>query len=106
LRRCSRRIAVQRILHDWDVRECQTLIDRCAAALPIGGQLVIHDVFLNDDLGGPLPLAFYSAALLTLTEGRAYSAAEYRALLKHAGLTPREVIPTLIHCGLLAGIKK
>jgi predicted O-methyltransferase YrrM len=99
-------ILLSNILHDWDVPECQTLIDRCAAALPIGGELVIHDVFLNDDLGGPLPLALYSAALFTLTEGRAYSAAEYRAMLKQAGFAPREVIPTLIHCGLLAGVKK
>jgi predicted O-methyltransferase YrrM len=99
-------ILLSNILHDWDTPECQTLINRCAEALPIGGQLVIHDVFLSDDLGGPLPLALYSAALFTLTEGRAYSAAEYRAMLKHAGLVPKEVIPTLIHCGLLAGIKK
>jgi predicted O-methyltransferase YrrM len=99
-------ILLSNILHDWDIPQCQALVNRCAAALPIGGHLVIHDVFLNDDLGGPLPLALYSAALFTLTEGRAYSAAEYRAMLKHAGFTPKEVIPTLIHCGLLAGVKK
>ena len=61
---------------------------RCAAALPAGGRLLIHDVFLNDDLDGPLPVALYSAALFALTEGRAYSAAEYRAWLREAGLTP------------------
>jgi ubiquinone/menaquinone biosynthesis C-methylase UbiE len=99
-------ILLSNILHDWDIPQCQTLINRCAAALPTNGQLIIHDVFLNDDLGGPLPLALYSAALFTLTEGRAYSAAEYRAMLKQAGLTPKETIPTLIHCGLLVGVKK
>ncbi len=26
-------------------------------ALPSAGRLIIHDVFLNDDLGGPLPIA-------------------------------------------------
>src|SRR6202022_3711503 len=36
------------ILHDWDVAECRTLIARCAASLRPGGQLLIHDVFLND----------------------------------------------------------
>jgi predicted O-methyltransferase YrrM len=89
------------ILHDWDVAECQALIDRCAAALPAGGRLVIHDVLLNDDLSGPLPIALYSAALFTLTEGRAYSAGEYRQMLVKASLTPVDVIPTLIHCALL-----
>ena len=67
-------VLLSNILHDWDVPECQTLVDRCAAALPAGGRLVIHDVFLDDDLGGPLPIALYSASLFSLTEGRAYSA--------------------------------
>lgn len=93
------------ILHDWDVPECRTLVRRCADALPAGGRLLIHDVFLNDALDGPLPIALYSAALFALTEGRAYSAAEYRDWLRAAGLTPGEVVPTLIHCGVLAGTK-
>jgi len=99
-------ILLSNILHDWDVPQCQKLVNRCAAALPPRGQLVIHDVFLSDDLGGPLPLALYSAALFTLTEGRAYSATEYRKMLTTAGLHPKPVIPTLIHCGLLAGVKR
>jgi ubiquinone/menaquinone biosynthesis C-methylase UbiE len=93
------------ILHDWDVPECQTLIGRCAAALPSGGRLVIHDVFLNDALDGPLPLALYSAALFSFTQGRAYSAAEYRTWLTAAGLRPEPIMPTLVHCGLLSGVK-
>ena len=63
-------------------------------------------MFLNDALDGPLPMALYSAALFCLTEGRAYSAAEYRAWLVEAGLEPGAVVPTLIHCGVLAGQKK
>ena len=98
-------VLLSNILHDWDVRECQTLVDRCAAALPAGGRLVIHDVFLDDDLGGPLPVALYSASLFSLTEGRAYSAQEYRGMLKKSGLMPEEPVPTLIHCSLLAGRK-
>jgi predicted O-methyltransferase YrrM len=93
------------ILHDWDVPQCEQLIGRCAAAVKTGGRVVIHDVFLDDDLGGPLPLALYSAALFTMTEGRAYSAAEYRAMMAKANLKAGEVIPTLIHCGMLAGAK-
>jgi predicted O-methyltransferase YrrM len=98
-------ILLSNILHDWDEPQCQQLVSRCANALPSGGRLLIHDVFLDDDLAGPLPIALYSAALFTLTEGRAYSAAEYRAWLTAAGLDPQPLIPTLIHCGLLAGVK-
>jgi hypothetical protein len=98
-------ILLSNILHDWDVPECQKLIEKCGAALPTGGRLLIHDVFLTDAHDGPLPIALYSAALFTLTEGRAYSAAEYRDWLTAAGLQPRPVIPTLVHCGVLTGVK-
>jgi SAM-dependent methyltransferase len=98
-------ILLSNVLHDWDVPECRALIRRCAAALAPSGRLLIHDVFLNDDLGGPLAVALYSAALFTLTEGRAYSTAEYRGWLTEAGLTPGAVAPTRIHCGALVGTK-
>jgi ubiquinone/menaquinone biosynthesis C-methylase UbiE len=100
-------ILLSNVLHDWDVPECKALIKRLAAALPSGGELVIHDVFLNDALDGPLPIALYSAALFSLTEGRAYSGAEYSSWLTEAGLQPGPIIPTLVHCGVLpATIRK
>jgi predicted O-methyltransferase YrrM len=98
-------ILLSNILHDWDVPTCQTLVNRLAGALPRGGRLLIHDVFLNDALDGPLPVALYSANLFAITEGRAYSAQEYRSMLSGAGLTAAAVIPTLVHCGVLAGLK-
>ena len=98
-------ILLSNVLHDWDEPECQELIARCAAPLPAGGRLLIHDVFLNDALDGPLSIALYSAALFSVTEGRAYSAAEHRTWLKSAGLTPWPPVPTLIHCAVLAAIK-
>lgn len=98
-------VLLSNVLHDWDVAECRTLIARAAAALAPGGRLLIHDVYLADDLGGPLPVALYSAALFAVTEGRAYSAAEYRGWLTEAGLTTGPVVPTLIHCGVLTGMK-
>ena len=50
-------VLLSNILHDWDEPECLKLLERCAKALPPGGQILIHDVFLNDALDGPLPLA-------------------------------------------------
>ena len=100
-------VLLSNVLHDWDIPECQELIARCHSALKPGGQLLIHDVFLNDDQDGPLPIALYSAALFTLTMGRAYSAAEYREWLTAAGFEVEEPQPrpTLIHCGVLSATK-
>jgi SAM-dependent methyltransferase len=98
-------VLLSNVLHDWDVPECRSLIRLGASALQPGGRLIIHDVFLNDDLDGPLPIALYSAALFALTEGRAYSGAECRSWLCEAGLIPRPIVPTLIHCGALVALK-
>ncbi len=98
-------ILLSNILHDWDIPECKQLIERCVTALAPGGRILIHDVFLNDELDGPLPIALYSAALFSLTEGRAYSVKEYRSWLHNAGLNTESVVPTGVHCGVLTGTK-
>lgn len=99
------RILLSNILHDWDVPECRQLVDRCAAALGPEGQLWVHDVFLNDTLTGPLPIALYSAALFSLTEGRAYSVAEYQNWLEDSGLEVTGPYSTAVHCGVLIAEK-
>jgi ubiquinone/menaquinone biosynthesis C-methylase UbiE len=98
-------VLLSNVLHDWDVPECRRLVQAAAKALKPRGQLVIHDVFLNDNMDGPLAVALYSAALFALTEGRAYSSSECRVWLSEAGLTPQPIVPTLIHCGAMVGIK-
>ncbi|MSU36107.1 MAG: methyltransferase domain-containing protein [Pedosphaera sp.] len=93
------------ILHDWDVQDCQQLIRRCAEALPSGGRLIIHDVFLNDDLSGPLHAAMYSAHLFSVTEGRLYSAAECTQWLTEAGLRVVQRTETFVHASALVAAK-
>jgi len=98
-------ILLSNVLHDWDVAECQNLIQRCTCQLPLGGQLIVHDVFLHDDLGGPLAIALYSAALFLVTEGRAYSAGEYGGWLQTAGLSWQPPVATLAHCGAIVATR-
>ena len=99
-------VLLSNVLHDWAEPECEEILGRCAAGLPPGGRLIVHDVFLDDDLGGPLPVALYSAALFSVTEGRAYSVAEYRGMLERAGFAATEVIPTRVHCGALMAVRR
>jgi SAM-dependent methyltransferase len=99
-------VLLSNILHDWDEPECLRLLRRCAEGLPPGGRLLVHDVFLDDDLGGPLPIALYSAALFSVTEGRAYSIAEYRRMLEASGFGVTQWVPTRVHCGVLVAVRK
>ena len=100
-------VLLSNVLHDWDYAECHTLLQKASTALPSGGRVLIHDAFLDDDLGGPLAVAVYSAALFSLTEGRAYSAGEFRKMLRENHFHDEPTIwPTLVHCGVLAGYKR
>jgi hypothetical protein len=67
---------------------------------------LIHDAFLNNELDGPLPIALYSAALFSLTEGRAYSAAEYQSWIRATGLNTIGNDPTGVHCRVITAIRQ
>ena len=90
------------LFHDWPASVCHALAHRFAAALRPGGELWIHDAFLDDSLDGPLAVTDYSAQLFWGTKGRCYSRAEYRAWFTKAGLQPgSETIPTQLDYGLI-----
>ncbi|MFD2936777.1 methyltransferase [Spirosoma flavum] len=90
------------LFHDWPTPTCQTLANRFASALRPGGELWVHDAFLNDTLDGPLPVTDYSAQLFWGTKGRCYSRSEYRIWFTQAGLQPTsENIPTQMDYGLI-----
>lgn len=73
------------VLHDWDTDKVAPLLAASFAALAPGGLLLIHDAHLNAAKTGPLPVAKYSAILMSVTEGKCYSIAEMHALLAAAG---------------------
>lgn len=90
------------VFHDWPTETCEILAKKFAAALNPGGELWIHDAFLNDTLDGPIAVTDYSAMLFLGTKGRAYSRKEYRNWLSKAGLIPSpENISTLMDYGLI-----
>jgi O-methyltransferase domain len=90
------------LFHDWPTETCALLAQKFADAIHPGGQLWIHDAFLNDALDGPLAVTDYSVMLFLGTKGRAYSRREYRHWLTRAGLQPSpESIPTLMDYGLI-----
>lgn len=91
------------LFHDWPEDVCEKLAARFTAALNPGGELWVHDVFLDDTLDGPLHATDYSTALFSITKGRIYSRSEHRAWLARTGLDalPHE-IPTRMDYGLIA----
>ncbi|MBO0949010.1 methyltransferase [Fibrella forsythiae] len=90
------------LFHDWPTSTCRQLAHRFAATLRPGGEIWVHDTFLNDTLDGPLAATDYSAQLFWVTKGRCYSRAEYQSWFAEAGLTPLpDAIPTKLDYGLI-----
>jgi len=93
------------VLHDWDVAKVRPLLAASYAALPPGGLLVIHDAHLNADKTGPLPVAAYSALLMSVTEGKCYATSEMETLLTAAGFRDFTFAETLADRSVLTALK-
>jgi acetylserotonin N-methyltransferase len=74
-----------RIVHDWDEAKIRRLLRRVHDALPAGGAVLLAENLLSDDRTGPVPAQMQDLNMLTCTEGRERSLAEYEALLHEAG---------------------
>ncbi len=94
------------VLHDWGVREVNDLLKKASACLKLGGLLVIHDAFVDDAKCGPVEVAEYSALLMSITQGKCYSAAEYGELMKPFGFELKKYHATVAGRGFLTAIKK
>ena len=78
-------ILLSMILHDWAEDRCRDILEKCWAALPSGGQVVIAELLVNDERTGPPAAALMSLNMLVETEGRNYTPAEYAAWMSDLG---------------------
>lgn len=93
------------VLHDWDEPKVRTLLAASHAALEPGGTLIVHDAHLNADKAGPLPVAAYSALLMSVTEGKCYSIAEMETLLGDSGFRDVQLTPTVADRSIITARK-
>ncbi|MBN1611363.1 MAG: hypothetical protein JW940_32315 [Polyangiaceae bacterium] len=93
------------VLHDWDEAAVRKLLSKSAAALPVGGRLVIHDAWLNADKSGPLEVAEYSVFLMFTTVGRCYAVSELSSWLEALGFGPIVHVPTAAYRSAVVATK-
>ncbi|MGB7323811.1 MAG: methyltransferase [Rubripirellula sp.] len=99
-------VLLSNVLHDWGVAEVTKLLQKAAATLPSDGLLIIHEAFINDDKTGPLPVAEYSALLANITQGKCYSAKEYRDLMEPMGFVAGPYQDTIADRGFMTAVKR
>ena len=97
-------VLMTNVLHDWEPRHRTQLAKSSFDALPCGGQLMIHEILLNDAQDGPVPGALFSVMMLG-TRGKQLSFVELDDLLTGAGFQDIEVKPTYGYYSLVIGHK-
>ena len=93
------------IWHDWNVRTCQWLAARAFEALPSGGRILLHEMLLDEDGGGPVTAASFSMLMLLATQGQQFTFGELRDILTGAGFTRVDVTATHHYYSVVAGYK-
>jgi acetylserotonin N-methyltransferase len=78
------------IFHDWSDDTCRLLARKSFESLPAGGRIMLHEMLMDDDGCGPLPVAAFSLLMLLGTKGRQYSLPELRGFLEAAGFVDVE----------------
>ncbi len=83
---------LSQVLHSQDEVGCQELIAKSFAALNPGGQLMVHEFLLNDDMASPVMASLFAVHMLVMTEGgRTYSGLEIRGWMEAVGFADIEV---------------
>jgi hypothetical protein len=81
------------VLHNWDDRRAMKILERCREAMSATSRLVVIEMLVPADTR-PAAAKIHDLEMLVFTSGRERTAAEYRALLRAAGLRLRRVVAT------------
>lgn len=73
------------VFHDWSVEECRVLAKRTLDALPSRGKILLHEMILDENLGGPKLATFFSMHMFVHTKGQQFSLSQLRNLLESVG---------------------
>ncbi|MEE8047068.1 MAG: methyltransferase, partial [Dehalococcoidia bacterium] len=94
------------IFHDWDLESCAKLAQSAYDALPSGGQILLHEILLDEDKSGPLLAACFSVTMLVFEKGKQYTLSELSNMLEKAGFSDCRAIPGFGYYSLVVATKK
>ena len=94
------------ILHDWDLDEKRTLLQKAYAALPDGGALIVYDAIIDDDRrANAFGLLMSLNMLIEGPVGFDYTGADCRAWMADAGFRESYVEHLVGPDSMVVGIK-
>jgi acetylserotonin N-methyltransferase len=94
------------VFHDWDMETNAQLAANAYKALSPGGQIILHEMLLNDSGVGPVTANAFSVLMLSRTKGFQFRFDELRELLEAAGFSDIEVQESYGYYSIVRGYKK
>ncbi|MDR2386890.1 MAG: methyltransferase domain-containing protein [Deltaproteobacteria bacterium] len=101
-------VFISQVIHQESPQGAAALVAKAAETLKKGGFLAIQELYLDDDLTGPIMPALFSLNMLVNTMGgQAYTFGQVEAFMKNAGLSDIHRIPAQLPpgCAILVGHK-
>jgi hypothetical protein len=94
------------ILHDWDIDQKRTLLQKAHAALPAGGALIVYEAIIDDDRRENAFGLLMSLTMLIETQaGSDYTGADCQSWMREAGFRETYVQPLAGPDSMVVGIK-
>jgi hypothetical protein len=94
------------ILHDWDMDEKKTLLEKAYAALPDGGALIVYEALIDNDRRENAFGLLMSLNMLIETQGGFdYTGADCEGWMKDVGFKETYVQHLLGPDSMVVGIK-
>lgn len=83
-------VLISHVVHMEGPQNNASMIQKAARLLKVGGRIVIHDMFLEEDRAHPLASSLFAVHMLAMTRrGEVYPASAIIGWLSDAGLQPR-----------------
>ena len=94
------------ILHDWNLQEKMTLLEKAHRALPDGGVLIVYEALIDDDRReNPFGLLMSLNMLIETPGGFDHTGADCRGWMQEAGFRESYVEPLIGPDAMVVGIK-
>ncbi len=93
------------VFHDWSFETCAELAANAFTALPGGGQILLHEMLLDESGTAPRTAAAFSILMLGGTRGQQFTFSELQTLLAGAGFTDISAAPSYGYHSLVRGHK-
>lgn len=98
-------VFMSNILHDWDFETAAMLVRKTYDALEPGGQILVHEMLLDDSHDSPARAAAFSFFMLIGTKGQQFTGAELVSMLGKAGFKDAKVTPAHGYYAVVSGRK-